>query len=110
MEVRRQHHKLIRDRLPQVLAERGVTCTTRTMEEPEYREKLHHKLREEVDEYLLSRETSELVDVLEVVKALAALQGVNWEQLESMRVEKADLRGGFEGRLLLIETLEEVAQ
>jgi predicted house-cleaning noncanonical NTP pyrophosphatase (MazG superfamily) len=47
---------------------------------------------------------------LEVVYALAAVEGVSQAQLEEMRQRKLRERGGFSQRILLVETSrEEVA-
>ena len=48
----------------------------------------------------------ELADMLEVIRALAALHGASWEQLEAIRVNKAEARGGFEDRVYLIDVDE----
>lgn len=64
-----------------------------------FRAALHTKLGEEVSEYLESGEVLELADVLEVVYALARLDGVDTEQLETLRRQKAEERGAFAARL-----------
>ncbi len=49
----------------------------------------------------------ELADVLEVVYALASAEGVSQFQLEEMREQKRRGRGGFDRRILLIETISD---
>ncbi|OLV16334.1 hypothetical protein BOO71_0012133 [Deinococcus marmoris] len=49
-------------------------------------------------EYLESGEVLELADVLEVVYALAELDGVGRAELEDLRARKAEERGGFVAR------------
>ena len=60
---------------------------------------MREKLREEVSEYLDSGEVLELADVLEVVYALAELEGIAKGQLEHLRHEKEQERGAFRKRL-----------
>lgn len=50
-------------------------------------------------EFLESGELLELADILEVVYALARLDGVSSAELERRRAAKAQERGGFERRL-----------
>ena len=45
-------------------------------------------------------------DILEVVRAAAIARGYTIEELERVRAEKYENRGGFEKKILLIETLE----
>lgn len=65
----------------------------------EFRAALRAKLGEEVAEYLESGEVLELVDVLEVVYALAKTDGVGKGKLEDLRRQRAGERGSFEARL-----------
>jgi hypothetical protein len=43
--------------------------------------------------------TEELADVLEVIHALSKAYGISFEQIEQKRMEKKELKGGFELRL-----------
>ena len=51
-----------------------------------------------------ARVAEELADVLEVVRALGALAGHDAASLEALRAEKAEERGAFEKRLILVES------
>ncbi len=48
----------------------------------------------------------ELVDMLEVIRALAEVHGVNSAQLDKLHVDKAEARGGFQERMYLIDVDE----
>lgn len=85
--------KLVRDRILDLFGGQ-----TRLLNGEEYRAALRAKL-EEVTEYLQSGEPKELADVLEVLRALAALHSLSPEDLEALRRAKADARGGFVGRV-----------
>jgi predicted house-cleaning noncanonical NTP pyrophosphatase (MazG superfamily) len=86
--------KLVRDRIPELFGGRSGV-----LDKEDFRAALRSKLREEVDEYLESGEVLELADVLEVVYALARLDGVDTEPLETLRRQKAEERGTFAARL-----------
>ena len=45
----------------------------------------------------------ELADLLELIHAAAAYHGATFEELEEVRVEKAEKRGGFNERIFLLE-------
>lgn len=97
--------KLVRDYIPAIAAARGAPVVTRVATEREYPELLRDKLQEEIQEFLVSGDPEELADILEVVRALAVLSGLDPATLEQVRARKAASRGGFGRRLVLIGTL-----
>lgn len=100
-----EHNKLVRDRIPEIIAANGEEPVTRVLADVEYKQELKKKLHEEVAEFDRSGTTEELADVLEVVYALAAVENLSPTQLETLRQQKREERGGFEQRIFLIETL-----
>lgn len=105
--MQKRYGKLIRDRIPEIIDEAGRQCTVRRLEEDEFRIALHHKLQEELDEYLAQGEPVELADLLEVIYALLEQHGMTPAQLEQLRQEKAAARGAFRERIWL-ESVEEL--
>jgi predicted house-cleaning noncanonical NTP pyrophosphatase (MazG superfamily) len=101
------YNKLIRDRIPEIINAGGKQCTTEILSDAAYLEKLHQKLREELDEYLQSQDLAELADLLEVIYAVAQARGMTGAELERVRQEKAEQRGGFAGKILLVEVADE---
>jgi predicted house-cleaning noncanonical NTP pyrophosphatase (MazG superfamily)/ADP-ribose pyrophosphatase YjhB (NUDIX family) len=85
--------KLIRDLIP--------AADTRTAGADEYLSFLKAKLYEEAGEYVASGDPAELVDVLEVVRALGHAHGLSPEELEEKRAGKYRERGGFTQRKVL---------
>ena len=98
------YNKLVRDRIPEIIKEKGGTCKTRILSNEEYAQKLDQKLGEELSEYLDSHNPEELADLLEVMYACAALQNLSPADLERIRTEKTAKRGGFADKILLIES------
>ncbi|MET9373972.1 nucleoside triphosphate pyrophosphohydrolase [Streptomyces sp. NPDC002992] len=95
--------KLVRDRIPEIIQNDGAEPVTYVAGPEEFRARLREKLREEVAEFLEADDVAapgELADVAEVLLALAADLGISPEQLEAMRLAKADERGGFAGRIV----------
>lgn len=98
-----KYDKLVRDKIPEIIKGKGKECTTRIAEHQEYVEKLKKKLLEEVMEYLESGEKEELADIKEVIIALCEVDGISQEELEEMRKNKFDERGGFSKKIILEE-------
>ena len=101
------YHKLVRDRIPEIIENSGKTCSTSILSESEYIKMLDVKLNEELLEYQESKSMEELADLMEVVRAVAAARGSSIEEVERIRLDKAAKRGGFEKRILLLEVQEE---
>jgi predicted house-cleaning noncanonical NTP pyrophosphatase (MazG superfamily) len=100
------YNKLVRDRIPEIIAASGKKYTTRILSDHDYCEKLNQKLQEELDEYLQDQDLSELADLLEVIYAVAQAKGMSKEGLEQIWAAKHDRRGGFEQKILLVEVKE----
>jgi predicted house-cleaning noncanonical NTP pyrophosphatase (MazG superfamily) len=101
------YNKLVRDRIPEIIARGGKTYNTRILDEAEYKTELRTKLAEELNEYLEASDDNnameELSDILELLHALTAFHGSTVEQLQSIRADKAEKRGGFKERIFLID-------
>ena len=71
--------KLSRDFIPELCKKKNFAATFYVADDVEYRTRLRDKLQEEVDEYLEDNNLEELADILEVVHALARLEGYSVE-------------------------------
>ena len=98
------YNKLVRDKIPQIIAASGKNCVTEVLQEDAYLQKLDEKLGEELAEYQESKSLEELADLLEVMAAVVKARGYSWEELERIRARKREKRGGFEDRILLKES------
>ncbi len=104
------YNKLVRDKIPEIIAASGKRLRTRVLAQDEYVMQLKIKLAEESAEYLKATDDEtaleELADLLEVIHALAEEHGATWDELELMRRKKADQRGGFKERVYLIDVTD----
>lgn len=105
-ETMKQYHKLVRDRIPEIIEADGKTYVCETLSDQDYLSLLDQKLNEELAEYQESKSLEELADLLEVMRAVVKARGWTLEDLERVRAEKAAKRGGFEKKILLKEVLE----
>lgn len=99
--MKKTYNKLIRDRIPEIIKKAGHESKIRILDDVEYGIYLSKKLQEEVDEFQEEHALEELADIMEVVLALAAAQGKTPEDLEALRVDKREKRGGFDKKLFL---------
>ena len=96
------YNKLVRDRIPEIIASQAKRCEVRVLTDAEYLQALEQKLDEELAEYHASGEMEELADLLEVIHAIVAAKGQDTRALYEMMEQKAAARGRFENKLLLV--------
>lgn len=100
------YNKLVRDRIPEIIEASGKRCEIQILEDDDYLRMVDAKLDEELAEYHKDQNLEELADLLEVIYAATEARGYTIEQLEEARAVKAEKRGSFRKRLLLIEVQE----
>ena len=95
------YNKLVRDNIPEIIAETGKSCVTSTLSDNDYFSALNLKMSEELAEYQASHEVEELADLMEVIIAAAEALGSSYDELEAIRLRKKNKRGGFEKHIYL---------
>ena len=103
---RTTYNKLVRDRIPEIIEASGKRCKVQVLDDEEYLRMIDAKLDEELAEYHKDQNIEELADLLEVIYAAVSARGYDVKQLEEVRAAKAEKRGRFQKRLLLVETEE----
>ncbi len=97
----RRRNKLVRDLIPELIAAEGREPVVKQLKGRALRGALYDKLAEEHAEFLSAKEPSskleELVDLVEVVVALAAHYGCDEAELMKHVARKRADRGGFSG-------------
>ena len=99
------YNKLVRDKIDEIMIEKGVKPVTRILSNEEYLKELDKKLLEEVNEYLESGEVEELADIKEVFLAILDAKKISNDTLEEIRLNKVKKRGAFKKRLFLEKEL-----
>ena len=105
MEIK-TYNKLVRDNIPAIIEASGAVCETEILNDADYLRMLDAKLDEELAEYHKDQNIEELADLLEVIYACAHARGYSLAELEAVRVAKADKRGGFDEKILLLTVTE----
>lgn len=101
------YNKLVRDMIPAIIESSGKTCTTEILSDDEYLRMIDAKLDEELNEFHKDQNIEELADLMEVIYAAVIARGYTIEQLEKVRAEKAEKRGAFQKKILLVEVTED---
>ena len=102
----KNYHKLVRDRIPEIIEADGKICVCEMLSDEEYIRLLDQKLNEELAEYQESKSMEELADLLEVMWAVVRARGWTLDELEQVRADKAAERGGFAKKILLTAVKE----
>jgi predicted house-cleaning noncanonical NTP pyrophosphatase (MazG superfamily) len=108
-EDRAEYNKLVRDKVPAQIADRGEHFEIVRLEGDALIIALRRKLVEEAIEALDAPSGADLVgelaDTQEVIKAIAKAIQVSGHQLEDERLRKLKKRGGFEEGYMLLTTM-----
>jgi predicted house-cleaning noncanonical NTP pyrophosphatase (MazG superfamily) len=94
-----QYEKLVRDKIPDHLDEKGISYEKRIAEPEEYKTELIKKIGEEIEEFREEGDVEELADVIEVIEALKALP--EYKNVEGVRQAKLADKGGFAEKIIL---------
>jgi len=90
--------KLVRDRIPQIIAEAGNQKRYTLLDPSDFADALRVKLWEEVSELVAADTDSDLeefADVYEVLLSLAEVLGHSWSEIVMASKTKRASRGGF---------------
>ena len=107
--MERIYNKLVRDKIPNIIKEKGETPIVRILDETEYKNELEKKLYEEYKEVIEATgddRVEELADMLEVIRALANLENKHLNDVIAIADDKNKKRGAFEERIFLEKVVE----
>ena len=104
--MKKVYNKLIRDRIPEIIEKDGATFKTRILNEEDFKTELLKKLIEEAEEVVGAKDDNkelvkELGDILEVIDYLVRSFALDRNEIERVKAERKDSRGGFDKKLLL---------
>lgn len=99
-----KYNKLVRDKIPEIIKQKGGTPITHIADDSEYWQKLKQKLREEVAEFIEAESAEELADVLEVLEAVSEHKKFDPSEITGIKNKKAKERGKFKNKIILDES------
>ena len=102
----KQYNKLIRDRIPEIIAAKGEKAVTRILDDKEFAKALVSKLVEEAKEAEAAAGdktelTKEIGDMWEVIEALIVHFGLDQREIASVKAKRLTERGGFTKKIFL---------
>lgn len=100
------YNKLVRDNIPDIILKDNELPVTRVLNDEEFIKELNKKLQEEVNEYLEGENIEEMVDILEVIRAILEYKNVAYEDIEEKRKKKANKRGAFKEKIYLEKVIQ----
>jgi len=103
------YNKLVRDRVPEIIAKAGKIAKYKRLDELEFRDALRAKVVEEAEELLAASEETlrtELADLAEVFDAVLRAYNVSHKDLSALRIKRNSARGRFDERIFL-ESVED---
>lgn len=107
--MERVYNKLVRDKIPNIIEEKGETPIIKILDENDYKKELEKKLYEEYKEVIEAigdDRIEELADMLEVIKALASLENKNLNDIIDIAEKKYKKRGAFDEKIFLEKVIE----
>jgi predicted house-cleaning noncanonical NTP pyrophosphatase (MazG superfamily) len=106
--MKKVYHKLIRDRIPEIIIKAGEAPKTRKLNKKDFLIELKKKVLEEAKELVKAQDKkeilNEIVDIKELIEWLAKGIKVSPSYIKTYQVQKNKTRGSFKKRLYLIET------
>jgi len=96
-----KYNKLVRDKIPAFIENRGEAVLWHKAEETEYWAKLKEKLLEETAEFAKDESIGEFADLLEVLDAIAEYKKFDKEEVSAVKGKKLKDKGGFKERIIL---------
>ena len=103
------YNKLVRDKIPNIIKEKGETPVVRILDEIEYKNELEKKLYEEYKEVIEAtgdNRVEELADMLEIIRALARLEDKDINDVIVVADKKKEKRGAFKEKVFLEKVIE----
>ncbi len=99
------YNKLVRDNIPNIIKESGLSYDIKILNDDEYSFELKRKLVEEANELLNTNNDNELLeelaDVYEVLDYILSQNNISIESVTTKRSEKNNIKGKFNSKLFL---------
>ncbi|MBX4200644.1 nucleoside triphosphate pyrophosphohydrolase [Candidatus Parcubacteria bacterium] len=99
-----KYNKLVRDNIPDYIKGKGEAVIFHIATEQEYWQKLKEKIGEEAVEFSKNESIDELADILEIIDAIIDYKQFDRQEIEKVKVQKAEKKGKFSKRIILDES------
>lgn len=96
-----KYDKLVRDKIPQIIADNNKGYKVHIADDQEYLDKLFIKVQEELEEFKEDPSVEEMADIFEVLDGLIDFFDLGYDDIINKKKEKKEERGGFKDRIIL---------
>lgn len=103
--MRTHYNKLVRDRIPEIMAQHNNNYEITTLTDTEYRQALLTKLIEEAQEIAQASPEDlpiEIADLYEVIDAILQANNLDHATIQAIQTERRLSRGAFTKRIILL--------
>lgn len=101
------YNKLIRDRIPEIIAANHQTAEIKTLNKKEFIKESRRKILEEARELNegsgRDNLVEELVDIQEIIDAILKEKKLKFSEFRQIQTKKRQKRGGFKKKLFLMK-------
>ncbi|MDP2856194.1 MAG: nucleoside triphosphate pyrophosphohydrolase [bacterium] len=99
-----KYNKLVRDKIPEYIKNKGGVPIIHIASNKEYWEKLKEKLQEEIEEFNTNETIEEMADIQEVIDTMCGHKKFDKKELLLIKKKKAKERGAFKKKIILEES------
>lgn len=100
--MRKEYYKLVRSKVPILKAKEGANTKVEVLSDNKlYRLELESALDDKVEDLKKSKSVDNFAELLEVIKALAELQGISMSDIINVNELKCQMYGDYSDRIYL---------
>lgn len=94
-------NKLVRDKVPEIIENEGFNVGYRKLDDDEYVIAIGEKLREKVEELIITNNVENMADIYELVVAFGSQFGYSRKDIMDAAKEKNETKGTFQNKTFL---------
>lgn len=98
------YNKIVRDKIPDIIRNEKRNCNIKILSDKDAVNLLSQKILEEADEFLKEPSKEEMADIFEILHSIIKKYNWTYDEIEKIRINKANKNGSFDKNIFLIDT------